>query len=314
MTSTPTSTTAARAVRSIRSERIATLQMEIRPLVRRSETVRDGSEPVEGSLTAETAVIDPATGRYCELTARQMTAIHLLTMGKSVVATAKSLEIGVSTLHRWKSKQPAFVAELNRRQHEMFDRTVDKLRSTMAKAVDELYALMQGNNRRERYEVAMKLLPMMQPRKWIVPTGPGDAEGVVDAQIRELRAANGEEAKAEITADERAAAIAEAEAAIGNQFSGTGIPACDAAGSHRSVADRRGNACATEASAAVPHLEGGSPLPPDGTEGTAQASRSDALQEDGMRNARTHAERVGMRPVESSDSEEGGQRDKPFKA
>jgi hypothetical protein len=264
--------------------------------VRANETVRDGvAEDTETAQSAETAVIDARTGRFLELTARQMTAIHLLTMGKSVVATAKSLEIGVSTLHRWKSKQPAFIAELNRRKSEMFEHTVDKLRSTMAKAVDELYAIMQGNNRREKYDLAMHLLPMLQPRKWIVPTGPSDPEAVVDDQIREQRAARGEEPKAEITDEEREAAIAAAEAAV-RQTPTTHRHPERSEGPGYSSGDQPQRA----GSFGVPQddgpasdpLEDGSPLPPNGTGGPAKASRSDAFQEEVTRSARTHTEPV----------------------
>jgi hypothetical protein len=298
-----TSTTAARAVRSIRNDRVAPVPIEMKSQVRRNETVRDGFEFHDEGPTAETAVIDPVTGRFYELTARQMTAIHLLTMGKSVVATAKSLEIGVSTLHRWKSKQPAFVAELNRRQHEVFERTVDKLRQTMSKAVEELFNLMQSNSRRERYEVAMKLLPMMQPRKWIIPTGPRDPDAVVDEQIREKRTANGEAATAEITEAEREAAIEEAEYAI----SGTGIPAC--ATSTPTDAERPDDQGlgATGRGTPRPVREPGEPrghrsasTPTCGTH--TSDSEPEKPLDPAPRNARTHAERVSVRPVDSSES------------
>ena len=55
------------------------------------------------------------------LTARQLTAINLLTLGKSVVATAASIKVDPSTIHRWKSGNAMFIAELNHPMFDMFD-------------------------------------------------------------------------------------------------------------------------------------------------------------------------------------------------
>jgi hypothetical protein len=136
-----------------------------------------------------------------------MHAINLLAMGKTVVATAKSLDIGVSTLHRWKATHPLFKAELALRQHNLFDAMIQKLRLTMGKAIDALFDLMTSDSKLDRKEVMFALLKLLRPQKFLVPNVPMTASAVLDEAVRGRRASQGECVTEEITEQERIAAI-----------------------------------------------------------------------------------------------------------
>lgn len=141
------------------------------------------------------------------LTACQMHAINLLAMGKSVVSTARTLGIGESTLHRWKATHPLFKAELARRQHNLFDAMIGKLRLTMSKAVDQLFEMMTGDSKVDRKEVMREMLKLLKPQKYLVPSEPMTVEGVLDETVWEARASRGETVATEITDQDRLAAI-----------------------------------------------------------------------------------------------------------
>lgn len=137
------------------------------------------------------------------LTPRQETAINLLTMGKTVVATARTIKVDPCTVHRWKAHNPLFAAELNRRQAALFDTMVVKLRITMGKAVDELMSLMNSNIPSKRVETMWKLLPMIKPQRLMIPTAPLEPADIVDEEIRAERIERGEAAEMDITNEER---------------------------------------------------------------------------------------------------------------
>lgn len=183
-------------VRALRNE-IVTAHTHMREEVRGSERVQNPIAAVEGDLAAH---VTP-------LTARQMTAINLLAMGKTVVATARTLGIGESTLHRWKATHPLFKLELARRHHDLFDQMVGKLRLTMGKAVDELFSMMTSERSDHRREVMWAMLKWLRPQRLMEPEAPIDLEALVDAQIRAQRAERGDVVEAPISEEERVAAI-----------------------------------------------------------------------------------------------------------
>ena len=153
------------------------------------------------------SVVDSIESHLKPLTARQIHAINLLSMGKTVVATARSLDIGVSTLHRWKATHPLFKAELAQRQHNLFDEMINKLRLTMGKAVDQLFAMMTGDSKLDRKEVMFEMLKLLKPQKFLVPSEPSTASAVLDEDVRANRASRGEVVGTEVTDEDRIAAI-----------------------------------------------------------------------------------------------------------
>ncbi len=187
---------AAAAVHSFRFDS-PTAHTSLREEPRANETVCDDHQ----------SPLEPLQHLVRPLTAAQMQALNLLAMGKSVVSVPKTLGIGVSTLHRWKATHPLFRAELAQRQHNLFDAMVNKLRMTMSKAVDELFALMTSDNAFKRKEVMFEMLKLLKPQKFLVPGEPRNVEGVLDETVRERRASRGESASDEITEEERIAAI-----------------------------------------------------------------------------------------------------------
>ena len=141
------------------------------------------------------------------LTARQLTAINLITMGKTIVAIARTLKVDPGTIHRWRATNPLFAAELNRRQSSLFETIAIKLRLTLEKAVDQLSETLDCPLKSTRAEAMWKLLPMLKPQRLIEPTGPTTAAAIVDAQIRAERLRRGEIEIGEILNDERLAFI-----------------------------------------------------------------------------------------------------------
>jgi hypothetical protein len=221
--------------------------------VEMQENARHSQAPDADTVESRQALQRQFEAKLRPLTPRQETAINLLTMGKTVVATARSIKVDPATVHRWKAHNPLFVAELNRRQAALFDSMTVKLRLTMGKAVDELMSLMNSPNPSKRIDTMWKLLPMIKPQKLMIPNAPTEPAEVVDEEIRAERIERGEEADAEITNQERL--------------------------EHVDDDDRADDLS-----------EDGSALRPAGTESTvagtvedaAEASRSDALQEDGQ--------------------------------
>lgn len=141
------------------------------------------------------------------LTARQLTAINLLTLGKTAVATARTIGVSETTLHRWKRDHPLFIAELARRQGDLFDAMISKLRKTMSCSIDELYALATSKNRYERREVMREMLKLLKPQKYLVPTLLSDPREIVDERVRARRRSRGEVEEAPISEEDRKNAV-----------------------------------------------------------------------------------------------------------
>ena len=183
-------------------------ELMVRPDDRPRHEMQDNARRCGGEIiTQEDDSPVSFEARLKPLTARQQTAINLITMGKTIVATARTLKVDPATIHRWKATNPQFAAELNRRQTAMFDGMVIKLRLTMERAIEELHAVLASPSKRERAEAMWKLLPMLKPQHLITPTAPTTAAGVIDAQIRQARAQRGEVVEAEITNEERLARV-----------------------------------------------------------------------------------------------------------
>lgn len=164
-------------------------------------TMDDGRSRLPGG--AEAAF----EARCTALTHKQLMAINLISMGKTIAATARTIRVDPGTIHRWKATHPLFAAELGRRQAAMFDATVTKLRLTMERAIDELHAIVTGPSKRDRAEATWRLLPMLRPARLVIPTGPTSATAVIDAQIRAGRKERGEAVEGEITLEERLDAV-----------------------------------------------------------------------------------------------------------
>lgn len=199
------------AVDSIRNGR---LHVEPQPIVAADlrckamqENARDRGTETAGAPDA--SLLPPASldSLLKPLTARQLTAINLLSMGKSVVATAASIKVDPSTVHRWKASSPLFIAELNRRQADLFDTLIVKMRLLMGKAVDELTAVMNSSSKYDRREVMWKVLALLKPQKRLLETGPTEPRDVIDAQIRAGRLERGEVAEAPIEDADRVAQV-----------------------------------------------------------------------------------------------------------
>lgn len=118
-----------------------------------------------------------------DLTPRQQTAISLLVSGHSISAVAATLSVSRWTLHHWK-RDPAFLRELTKRQHEVCRASDARLRrlllQTTQTALDSL-----GRKLDNRFQHAFRLLTILRPyiphMNQPEPSFPTDAE--IDAML-----------------------------------------------------------------------------------------------------------------------------------
>ena len=91
------------------------------------------------------------SNRY--LTAKQMQAINVLLMGKSITDTALMIGVSRETISRWKNSNPNFIAEFNKHQQENMDATTIRLRSLVHKAVDVIEDSLNAGNLKAAVEL-----------------------------------------------------------------------------------------------------------------------------------------------------------------
>jgi hypothetical protein len=127
--------------------------------------------------------------QHYSLTSRQTTALNLLLMGKPVSVIAHTLGLHRSTLSRWKSSNPFFIAELNRRQQEITETAAAKLRRLQIVAVNEIESAMKRDYFGDGAKVAFRLLATARtlPLASANP-GPTDPELILDQILQREQA------------------------------------------------------------------------------------------------------------------------------
>jgi hypothetical protein len=152
------------------------------PVTRQNPTEPDIESPIRPpSLTPD----HPHSG----LTPRQLTAIALLTSGKSVIAVASALGLHRSTIHTWKN-DPAFAAELHRRQTDLA-RTCDaRLIRLLYHATHTAIASLKVKDADDATRHAFRLITILRP--WMhrldqildpPPTSRDDAQSQTPSRI-----------------------------------------------------------------------------------------------------------------------------------
>ena len=134
--------------------------------------------------------------QHYSLTPRQTTALNLLLMGKPVSVIAHTLGLHRSTLSRWKSSNPYFIAELNRRQHEITETAAAKLRRLQIVAVNEIEAAMKRGYFTDAAKLALRLLATARtlPLASAHP-GPTDPDVILDQLLQREQAITEERRK-----------------------------------------------------------------------------------------------------------------------
>lgn len=119
------------------------------------------------------------------LAPRQQAALARLLAGESVGAVARALQIDPKTLYRWRRHNPTFVAELTRRQRDLWDDVSGDLLTTVAASVETLRQHLVAPNYVTQLRAARLLIHHLINSDKLRPSGPTTTEGVLDEMIRE---------------------------------------------------------------------------------------------------------------------------------
>lgn len=133
-------------------------------------------------LSAPAATICNVTQR---LTPQQHRALDLLATGTRTTDVATDLGIDRTTLWRWQSESAEFQAELNRRRHELWDASVERVRSLVPLALDALEAELGGPHRLRAATAILDMVGFRAHPKSSIPAHPSGAitaEGVERAR------------------------------------------------------------------------------------------------------------------------------------
>lgn len=92
------------------------------------------------------------------LSIEQMNAIDLLVLGTSDKEVAEAVGVHRSTVWEWRTQNPLFIAELNRRRNEVWRRGADKLRALIPKALAALEEELSNPDNKDRGKIALEIL------------------------------------------------------------------------------------------------------------------------------------------------------------
>jgi hypothetical protein len=131
-------------------------------------------------------------GRACrEPNAQQQTAVELLVAGKTDKQTAEILNLPTERVTKWRLYDPVFQAALNACRAEVWQASIDRLRSMIPQALDTLAGELNRANNPDRCKVAMDILRMAKLPD-IAPQGSADPETIVHQAVnRERQQARG---------------------------------------------------------------------------------------------------------------------------
>ena len=87
------------------------------------------------------------------LTVEQETAVDLLLTGKSDREVAEIVGVSRWTIQQWRTGHPVVMATIEQRRAEVWGTTGERLRSLMAKAVDNLAAAVESGSLRASVEL-----------------------------------------------------------------------------------------------------------------------------------------------------------------
>lgn len=88
----------------------------------------------------------------------QHNAIDMLIMGSNDRETAETVGIQRSTVTKWRLYNTEFKIELNRRRHEIWGSSLDKMRSLLALSLTALLETLTDHSKEDRWKVAMEVI------------------------------------------------------------------------------------------------------------------------------------------------------------
>jgi hypothetical protein len=126
-----------------------------------------------------------------EPSAQQQAAVALLAAGKTDKQAAETLRLPAERITKWRLYDPVFQAALNACRAEVWQASIDRLRSMLPQALDALAEELNRPDNAERCKVALGILRLAKLPE-IAPQGPGDPETIVRQAVnRERQQARG---------------------------------------------------------------------------------------------------------------------------
>ncbi len=107
---------------------------------------------------------DPRLHDLSALNARQLHAVDLCALGHSDAEVAAAVGVARATIYRWRRFHPAFLAELSQRRADLHEHTADQLRNMLAKATQNVGALLDADDPKIRDRASLLILQRFAPR------------------------------------------------------------------------------------------------------------------------------------------------------
>lgn len=104
-----------------------------------------------------------------DLTSQQEIVIAAILDGKTQTDAAEEAGVNPVTVSRWKATDPAFMAELNRRQRDLWDENYASLLALAADARRVLADLVHAKDPQIRFKAALAVLDRLPEQR---PAGP----------------------------------------------------------------------------------------------------------------------------------------------
>ena len=128
-----------------------------------------------------------ATKNYVRLhgpTTEQLAAVELLVTGKTDRETAEAVGVARETVTSWRLYDARFQAELNKRRHDVFSSSADRLRALLPTALQVLEEELANIANPNRAKLALDLIKTIGiPAEFGL--GPTDPEAVLEKAARE---------------------------------------------------------------------------------------------------------------------------------
>jgi hypothetical protein len=123
--------------------------------------------------------------------AQQQAAVELLAAGKTDKQTAETLNLPAEHVARWRLYDPVFQAALNACRAEVWQASIDRLRSLVPQALDTLAEGLNQADNPERCKLALDILRLAKLPD-VAPQGSADPETLVRQTVdRERQQARG---------------------------------------------------------------------------------------------------------------------------
>jgi hypothetical protein len=140
--------------------------------------------PTPEKIAGQTAQLHTAAAPAAALSPKQQAALNRLFAGEDERFICQTLRIDRKTLYNWKRRHPAFVAEMARRNHELWADVAADLRQGVAHAVATLRDhLARPGEPMTQLRAARALVTLVNSPR-LAPTEPTTVPGVLDHLLR----------------------------------------------------------------------------------------------------------------------------------